>query len=564
MLVFASLLGIVAACKLHAPELMAKQAWLTWGRIRPVHVQVILFGWLGNAFLSFLYHAAPTLAGRPVASRTVGWLLFFVWNVLFVAAGIVLVLMGRSQLLEWCEFPIETDVFAIFGLGLALVQFGWPLVRVPAARLYISGWYILGALVFTLLAYPMGNFVPELEPGALGATFSGLWIHDAVGLYVTPLAVAIAYFVIPAATGKAIFSHFLSMIAFWMLFFVYPLNGTHHYVFSPIPMHAQLGAIVASIYLGMDVVLNVTNQLLSLKGSGKLVWNSAALKFTWMGIVCYLLVSLQGSLQAVAPINKFVHFSDWVIGHAHLAMIGFASFAAIGGLLHVWERTEGLRYSKRPAEWSFGLASLGLAVMFIDLTIAGLVQGALWSTEASWMESVRASGVYWIVRSISGFLLLSAFVALGLSMTTGPVGRAMEDGAIVDPHPVEPKTIPVARWLSGGYIIAALAGVGCFLFSFVVLAIWPNQVLEKRIAQTRPADLPPIKPSVLRGQAIYGREGCALCHTQLVRFTTDDARRFGPPSSAWESARDFPQLWGTRRIGPDLRVRQANDQGIGI
>src|SRR6202022_2832817 len=131
---------------------------------------------------------------------------------------------------------------------------------------YVSAWYMLGGIVFTMLAYPVGNLVPELVPGARGAAFSGLWIHDAVGLFVTPFALAIAYYVIPATTRRAIFSHFLSMIGFWVLFFVYPLNGTHHYVYSAIPMDAQKGAIVASAYLGMDVILVVTNLLLSLRG----------------------------------------------------------------------------------------------------------------------------------------------------------------------------------------------------------------------------------------------------------------------------------------------------------
>ena len=214
---------------------MRSFAWLTWGRLRPAHVQGILFGWLGNAFLVFLYHAVPRLAGRPVTSRALGWVLFFVWNFLFVIPGWVLIMAGRGQWIEWAEFPIITDAFAILGLCLMAGQFVIPLLRARLSELYVSAWYILGALIFTVLAYPVGNFVPEVVPGARGATYSGLWIHDAVGLYITPLAVAIAYFVIPVTTGRPIFSHFLSMVAFWMLFFVYPLNGTHHYVFSSIP-----------------------------------------------------------------------------------------------------------------------------------------------------------------------------------------------------------------------------------------------------------------------------------------------------------------------------------------
>jgi cbb3-type cytochrome c oxidase subunit I len=564
MLGYSSLLGLAVSLKLHTPDFLGSSAWLTWGRLRPGHVQGILFGWLGNAFLVFLYHAVPPLAGRPVTSRVLGWALFIVWNFLFVIPGWALVMAGKGQWIEWAEFPLNTDVFAIAGLALMAVQFVFPLLRARLAELYVSAWYILGAIVFTLLAYPVGNFVPEFVPGARGATFSGLWIHDAVGLYITPLAVAIAYFVIPLTTGRPIFSHFLSMVAFWMLFFVYPLNGTHHYVFSSIPMDAQLGAIVASIYLGMDVVLNVTNQLLSLRGSSGVVGRDVALRYTWVGIVCYLLVSLQGSMQAVMPVNRLVHFTDWVIGHAHLAMIGFASFAAIGGMLHVWERTPGARYNARAAGWSFWLTTVGLVLMAVDLTAAGLLQGALWQTGSAWIESVRVSGIYWVVRSVAGFLTLAGFLALGLSMTSGPVGRLAGPSA-AGTEPVnegfadesdEPFQGRGLAWLQNAYALTGMAGVGFFVFSFVVLAVWPNRVLERRIAATRPPDLPRWPAGAARGRAVYGREGCAFCHTQLVRFTDDDVRRFGEPSQAWESDLDTPQLWGTRRIGPDL-AREA-------
>ena len=182
--------------------------------------------------------------------------------------GWILVLAGVSQPLEWAEFPLVVDAFVVLGLVLAAVQFLPPFFARGLESLYVSSWYIIGGLVFTLLAYPMGNIVPEFVPGASGAAFSGLWIHDAVGLFVTPLALAIIYFVIPASTGRPIYSHFLSMLGFWLLFFLYPLNGTHHYVFSVIPMAAQIGAIAASALLGVDVVIVVTNLLLSMRGAG--------------------------------------------------------------------------------------------------------------------------------------------------------------------------------------------------------------------------------------------------------------------------------------------------------
>ena len=318
--------GIIVAEQLVHPDMAADLPWLSWGRVRYAHTQGIMLGWLGNAFLAFLYHGVPLLTGSRVTSTRLGWWLFGVWNFAVLAPGWLLVLAGVSQPLEWAEFPLPVDAFVVLGLVLAVVQFLPPFFGRGLEQLYVSSWYIIGGLIFTLLAYPMGNVVPELVPGAQGAAFSGLWIHDAVGLFVTPLALAIIYFVIPAASGRPIYSHFLSMLGFWLLFFLYPLNGTHHYVFSVIPMAAQIGAIAASTLLGVDVILVVANLLLSLRGSG-LVPRDIGLRFVATSTVFYLVVSIQGSLQAQMAVNQAVHFSDWVIGHSHLAMLGFATFA---------------------------------------------------------------------------------------------------------------------------------------------------------------------------------------------------------------------------------------------
>src|SRR4030088_2671034 len=412
--------GILVASKFNFPEFLAGHAWLTWGRLRYNHTQGIFFAWLGNAFLAFFYYAVPRLSNRPVLSRKLGWLLFCIWNFTVVLPGWVLVAAGFSQPLEWAEFPLVVDAFVVLAFILMVCEFVLPFFKARLSELYVSGWYIIGGIIFTLLAYPVGNLVPELIPGARGAAFSGLWIHDAVGLYVTPFAVAIAYYVIPATTRRAIFSHFLSMVGFWLLFFIYPLNGTPHYVYSAIPMAAQKGAIVASAYLGMDVILVVTNLLLSLRGSSGTVGRDAPLRFVWFGVVSYLLVGLQGSVQALMPVNRFIHFTDWVIGHSHFAMIGFASFCALGGIAHLWQCIPGTRYNERMMNWSFWLLATGLTLMVADLTIAGLVEAQVWASSAPWIASVSAVANYWLVRTFSGLPILAGFILFWTSLASGP------------------------------------------------------------------------------------------------------------------------------------------------
>jgi len=432
--------GIVASIQLLAPELGSGTPWLGWGRIRYAHTQGIMLGWLGNAFFAFLYHAVPILTGRAVTSARLGRWLFALWNFAVMAPGWILVLAGISQPLEWAEFPIGIDAFVVLGLALAALQFLPAFFSRGLESLYVSSWYIIGSLVFTLLAYPMGNIVPEIVPGAQGAAFSGLWIHDAVGLFVTPLAVAILYFVIPAASGRPIYSHFLSMLGFWLLFLVYPLNGTHHYVYSVIPMEAQITAIAASAILGVTVVLVVFNLLMSLRGTG-IFPNDAGLRLVAMSTIFYLIVSIQGAVQAQMAINQAVHFSDWVIGHSHLAMLGFATFAAAGGLVHAWQRIPWARYNARALTWSYWMLLAGVVMMVASLTAGGIVEARLWQSDAPWLDSVRAARPFWLTRSLSAIPITAGFIALLAGLTTGPrgAGRRAIDPSIQNAVPdVEP------------------------------------------------------------------------------------------------------------------------------
>jgi cbb3-type cytochrome oxidase subunit 1 len=446
MLFISIFFGMFASLELLAPAASGGSPYLSWGRLRYDHTQGILFGWLGNAFLAFLYHAVPVLTGRRVTSPRLGQWLFGIWNFAIVIPGWTLVLAGFSQPLEWAEFPMTVDAFVVLALILAAVQFLPPFFNKGPEDLYVSSWYVIGGLVFTLLAYPMGNFVPEFVPGAAGAAFSGLWIHDAVGLFVTPLALAIIYYVIPAATRRPIYSHFLSMLGFWLLFFLYPLNGTHHYVFSVIPMSAQIGAITASALLGVDVIIVVTNLLLSLRGSG---WfpRDLPLRFVGTGTVFYLLVSIQGSLQAQMAINQTVHFTDWVIGHSHLAMLGFATFAAAGGVAHAWQRIPGARYNARAMEWSYWLLVAGIVTMVTSLTMAGLAEASLWKSGAPWMDSVRAARPYWILRTLSSVPITAGFLAFLFGLVTGPKDAGLAE--VRERIGLDPVTEVAPRYATG-------------------------------------------------------------------------------------------------------------------
>jgi len=543
--------GIIISLQFFAPDLAGPWLSSAWGRLRYAHTQGIMLGWLGNAFLAFLYHAVPVLTGRQITSSLLGRWMFGLWNLVVVLPGWILVLSGVSQPVEWAEFPLVIDVFVIAALACAAIQFLPPFFKNGLEELYVSSWYIIGSLVFTLLAYPMGNIVPSVVSGAESAAFTGLWIHDAVGLFVTPLALSILYFVIPAVTGRPIFSHFLSMLGFWGLFFLYPLNGTHHYVFSVIPMAAQLGAIVASALLGVIVIIVVTNLLLSLRGSG-LLPRETPLRFALLSVIFYLVVSVQGAMQAQMSVNQMVHFSDWVIGHSHLAMLGFATYAGIAGIIYSWQRIPFVRYNKNLVDWSFWLLTFGIVIMVIDLTIAGLVQAQLWQSEAPWFESVRQSQPYWMIRTLSAIPITAGFTLLVIGLFSGESVTTSYAAVKANRHEADADSNTSVSLLKMSYRTALSAALTFFTLSVLLLGVWPGKVLDEQISKTAPKAAYGLSASEQRGREIYAREGCAYCHTQQIRYTTADIQRFGAPTLAWEGQFDSPHMWGTRRIGPDL------------
>ena len=289
------------------------------------------------------------------------------------------------------------------------------------------------------------------------------------------------------------------------------------------------------------------------------------------GTVFYLIVSIQGSVQAQMSVNQSVHFSDWVVGHSHLAMLGFASFAAAGGLIHAWQRIPWARYNPRMLDWSYWLLFAGVIIMVSDLTIAGLAEARLWQTSQPWIESVRAARPYWLDshaqcrayrrrlrhavdrlnhgRSWRG-LRCRFKDSIGLEPIQG--NRAGVFGAVMK------------RLLRMSYLVAGVAGLGFFAMSVLLLGVWPGRVLEQQIRGTSPDHPLALTASEQRGRTVYAREGCAYCHTQQIRYLPNDVARFGAATLAWETIFDYPHLWGTRRIGPDLSregsVRSADWQ----
>lgn len=396
---------------------------LSRGRLRMIHTNLIAFGFLTNGFFAMLNWTVPRLTGQRIASRSLGWFILLAWQAIIGLTWIGLHL-GHAQAVEWGETPdlfpfpwLSVDHLVVVGAVCIAIQFYTPIVRTSERALYVSLWYFSAAFVWLALTYLMGNYMTRMLPGNEAGPLLGLYIHDLVGLWVTPMGWGLMYFFVPIILKKPIWSHALSLVGFWGLAFFYPLQGVHHFLGSPIPMFAQYSAVVSTIAVEIVVTSVIINFAMTHRGSGVSIVDNIPIRWFWLGAVNYFLTCFQCAFQVTLTFQQIIHFTDWVVGHAHLVMFGVFSFWIYGMTAHLWPKLTGKAwYSKRLNEGWFWLTAIGLEVMFITLTGAGLVDGFMSKTLAPREEILDSLQPFWMIRSITGVLIIAGFGCLVLNM----------------------------------------------------------------------------------------------------------------------------------------------------
>lgn len=376
------------------------------GRVRMVHTQAVAYAWLANAFFGILYYMIPKLTNKNVLSEKLGWFVFYAYNAL-VLGTVALILLGHAQGLEWAETPAVLDPFIAVVVVLYVVNMVTSIWRAREKPFYVSVWYVLAALIWTPLVYLMGNFLPQyVFAGSSGAAISSMYIHDLVGLFVTPIGTAMIYYLMPVLLKRPLFSHALSLIGFWGLAFFYPLNSTHHYLYSPIPMWSQYAGIVASVGIHIVVYTVVFNVIATMAQDWRRVWTDIPLRFLLVGTIAYLITCVQCAVQVTLSVQKIIHFTDWVVGHSHFVLFGVFSFWSFAWIYYLLPRLlKSPMYSQSMMHWHFWLSVVGIFLMQFDLLIAGLVQGIMWANLAPFIDSVTASIPFWWVRMVSGMMI---------------------------------------------------------------------------------------------------------------------------------------------------------------
>src|SRR6185437_1142537 len=311
---------------------------LSPGRLRIGHTNAIAYGFLFNAFIAAMLWIVPRLTGKRVLSEKLTWTVFWAWQ-LVVGLTVAGVLGGKAQGIEWGETPTFVDPIVVVAALLLIANTATPILKVRGRKLYVSLWYFSAMLVWLPLTYVMGNFVPQyFVPGAGGAAVTGLYIHDLVGLTITPLGWGMMYYFVPVALKKPVWSHTLSLVGFWGLAFFYPLNGVHHFFYSPIPMYAQYGAVMSTIAVEIVVFTVVGNFFVTLRGSGDMLRKSLPVRWFYTGMIGYFITCFQCAFQTTLTFQRLIHFTDWVVAHAHLVMLGVFSFWIMGMTVYLWPK----------------------------------------------------------------------------------------------------------------------------------------------------------------------------------------------------------------------------------
>lgn len=421
-LLLGSLLGLLSAIKMSMPHFLDSADWLTFGRVRPAHLNTVIYGWASSVGIG----VGIWLMGRlcRVALRHRGLLIAagIIWNI-GVAAGTVGILVGQSRSIEWLEFPgwatpVLFIAYALIGVwGVIMFRFRQP------GHVYVSQWYLLAAFLWFPWLYATANVLLIWQPvqGSVVGAVNWWYGHNVLGLWFTPIGLASAYYMIPKVLGRPVHSYYLSMLGFWSLALFYSWNGMHHLIGGPFPAWMISASVVASVMMFIPVITVAINHHMTMRGHFDYLKWSPTLRFTVLGAMTYTAVSFQGSLMAIPSLNAITHFTDYTIGHAHLGLYGFFTMTMFGAMYYIVPRLVGWEWpSARMIRWHFWLSASGIALMFAALTLGGFLQGLeLNDPEVSFITSVQIVAPFRVVRTFAGVLLVAAhlvFTALFIRM----------------------------------------------------------------------------------------------------------------------------------------------------
>jgi cytochrome c oxidase cbb3-type subunit I len=430
-MIVGTFMGFLGAVELMAPDLTENIGWLVFGRIRAVHVNIVLFGFVTPGLLGAAFYFMPRLLRTSLYSEGLGKISVVAWNALLMGGGVSLC-AGYTQGREYAELIWPLDILVVVAFLLVFYNFLMTVKQRTEPLLYVSVWYVLAGCILTAATYVLGNVIWQPDTGALlgipDAILLWFYGHNIFGLLLTPLAAGVAYYVIPRACRAPLYSHTLSLLGFWALIVVYTHIGTHHLLQVPVPTWLKVIAIVDSVAMVIPVMAFLINIWFTAKGKLGEIHADIGAKFVFTGTIMYFFVSIQGSMMSLPQVQRVTHFNNWVVGHAHIGVLGFAGMIALGGIYYVLPKITGRPiYSRLLADLQYWLVLIGVVGFTVVLTIAGLIQGNAWLNGETVYRVLPEIHMYYVLRASLGLMLFSSAIIgcfnIGMSLmgkTGGP------------------------------------------------------------------------------------------------------------------------------------------------
>ena len=563
--------GLLIACQLFWPDLNLNLQFTTFGRLRPLHTNAVIFAFVGNGMFMGIYYSLQRLCKARMFSDFLSWVNFWGWQAIIVGAAITLPL-GLTTSKEYAELEWPIDIAIALIWVVFTVNLMGTILKRREKHLYVAIWfYIATALTVAMLhivnslAMPASAFKSySFYAGVQDALVQWWYGHNAVAFFLTTPYLGLMYYFLPKAANRPIFSYRLSIIHFWALIFIYIWAGPHHLLYTALPDWAQSLGMVLSLMLTAPSWGGMLNGLLTLRGAWDKVRTEPMLKFMVVALTAYGMATLEGPMLAIKSVNSLSHYTDWTIAHVHTGALGWNGFFTFSMLYWLFPRMWNTKlYSVKLANWHFWIALLGMMFYVVPMYASGIVQGLMWKQFTpegflqypNFLETVVQIVPLYKLRAIGGSLyLIGAFIMAYNLWRTARAGKfEPETEAQAAPlsqatHAEEPHPYK-HRWLEAKPItLSVLALVTVAIGGLVEIV--PMFLIESNVPTI--TSVKPYTPLETMGRDIYIREGCVGCHSQMIRPFRSETERYGDYSKAGEFVYDHPFLWGSKRTGPDL------------
>lgn len=565
------LVGLLIALQLPFPAFNFELSFLTYGRVRPIHTNAIIFAFVGNAIFTGVYYSMQRLLKTRMFSDALGRFHFWGWQLIIVAAAITLAL-GYTMSKEYAEleWPIDLAiaiVWVAFGINIT-----GTLIKRRTKHIYVAIWFYIATWTAVALLHVVNSIeIPvslfksyPVYAGVQDAIVQWWYGHNAVAFFLTTPFLGLMYYFLPKAANRPVYSYKLSIIHFWSLIFLYMWAGPHHLLYQALPDWAQTLGVVFSIMLIAPSWGGMINGLLTLRGVWDKVREEPILKFFVVAVTAYGMATFEGPMLSLKNVNAISHFTDWTPAHTHIGGMGWNGLLTFGMLYWLVPRLYGVKlFSKKLANTHFWIATIGMLFWAIPMYWAGVTQSLMWKefnadgmlAYPNFLETVIQIVPMYITRVVGGSLYVTGFLIMMYNLyKTMAIGNFIGDETTSAPalHVESEKRLAgetIHGWLERKPVQFTIWAVIAVAIGGAVEII-PMITVKSNIPTI--ATVTPYSPLELQGRDIYIREGCYNCHSQQVRPFRSEVERYGDYSKAGEFVYDFPFQWGSKRTGPDL------------